>query len=436
MITSQEAYNRERRLMPVLVEGTRRGIRIDREELLADYEMYQLALNECAESARTRLNSPGINLGSPAQLAASLNASDVLSKPLPLTPTGLSSVAKEGLIDCIADKELLNELLYTSSLETCIGTFMQSWLIFSEVDGRVHPEWNQVRNTERGTRGTRTGRLSSSKPNFQNVPTEFGQDIPSGFPPLPLMRRYCLPEEGHLWVMRDFSGQEIRVLAHFEDGTLMDAYCDDPSLDPHEMIRQLMKNITGILLDRKDVKITGFSIIYGSGAKGISEQLHNSFTEAGNIKKAFLKAMPGVKKLNKRVQIEGRLGNPIRTWGGRYYYVEAPLITKKGRKIEFHYKLLNYLIQGSAADQTKQVLADWYFCFREQTELYLATVHDEINLSIPINDVPEGMQRLKEAMDQPLFDVPMRSEGFVGDNWHTIKRWDDASNQYDKPSPS
>ena len=430
MIISKEAYDRERRLMPVLVEGTRRGIRISREELLADYEMYQLALNECAESVRNRLKNPALNLGSPAQLAAALNTSDVLSKPLPLTATGKSSIGKEGLIDCIADKDLLYELLYTSSLETCIGTFMQPWLIFSEVDGRVHPEWNQVRDTDRGGRGTRTGRLSSSKPNFQNVPTEFRQSIPSGFPPLPLMRRYCLPEEGHLWVKRDFSGQEIRILAHFEDGTLLDAYGNDPDLDPHEMVRQIIKKIIGVLYDRKDVKITGFSIIYGSGARGIAAQLHKTVTEATNIKKAFLKALPGVKSLNKSVQTEARLGNPIRTWGGRYYSVESPKIIR-GRKMEFYYKLLNYLIQGSAADQTKQVLADWYFCFRGKADVYLATVHDEINLSVPETDVARGMARLKDAMDQPLFDVPMRSEGFVGENWDNIQRWDDANNQHD-----
>ena len=424
MIISKEAYDRERRLSPILAEGTRRGIRVDRKALLKDMDVLQEALNEAAQSVRNRLNNPTLNLASPLQLGQALAASDVLSKPLPLTAKGKPSTGKEGLKECIADKDLLDELLYTSSLDTCIGTFIQPWLIFSTADGRVHPEWNQVRDTDRGGRGTRTGRLSSSKPNFQNVPTEFRQDIPDGYPALPFMRRYCLPEEGHLWVKRDFSSQEIRILAHFEDGTLQEAYCANPNMDPHELVRQIINRITAVLYDRKDVKITGFSIIYGSGINGIANQLHKTYGEASNIKSAFLRALPGVRTLSRDVQAQGRMGDPIRTWGGRYYYAEASKIVK-GRKIDFYYKLLNYLIQGSAADQTKQVLGDWEFCFKKPTDLYLATVHDEVNLSVPENDVVGGMVRLKDAMEQDLFDVPMRSEGFVGENWHDIRGWND-----------
>ena len=116
----------------------------------------------------------------------------------------------------------------------------------------------------------------------------------------------------------------------------------------------------------------------------------------------------------------GKKGLPICTWGGRLYYAERG----------YEYRLINYLIQGSAADQTKQVLGDWYYDFRLPTDVFLATVHDEINLSVPEDDVAGGMERLREAMDQPYFDTPMRSEGFIGANWHDIRKWCDKSKSF------
>ena len=110
--------------------------------------------------------------------------------------------------------------------------------------------------------------------------------------------------------------------------------------------------------------------------------------------------------------------------------VAGPLIWRSAKTMEkgqfitmgsFSYKLLNYLIQGSAADQTKQCLCDWYEDYRVSSDtIYLATVHDEINISVPEDMAEEEMEALKAAMNQDLFDVPMRSEGFVGENWQEL----------------
>ncbi len=91
-----------------------------------------------------------------------------------------------------------------------------------------------------------------------------------------------------------------------------------------------------------------------------------------------------------------------------------------GQRRSFSYKLLNYLIQGSAADQTKQCIIDWYKRYNKTGEL-LAAVHDEINISVPEEHVLPEMENLKNAMNQDLFDVPMLSEGFIGDSWGTVE---------------
>lgn len=415
----QEPYDRERKVMPILVGGTRRGVRVAREHLAHDLEQATKALELVADRVRGTLAAPNLNIASTVELAQALLSAGAVTH-LQYTDKGNPSVAKDALIETVKDPELLRLLIHHSSLETCIGTFMRPWLEASAADGRLHPNWNQVRSSEGKRKGTRTGRLSSDNPNLQNVPTEFTDETPEGIIPIPRMRQYLLPEEGHVWAKRDFSSQEVRILAHFEDGQLLDAYRADPMLDPHSMGQGFIKENTGVLYPRKDVKITGFSIIYGSGVNGLAGQLHRPRDEAWSIREAYFQAFPGIKQLMRDTQSIGQSGRAIKTWGGRLYYREP----SKDPTRDFSYKLLNYLIQGSAADQTKECLYIWSEIMRRPSkDVFLATVHDEINISVPADDWQEGMERLRRAMEDPLpnFDCPMKSEGFVGRNWHDIE---------------
>lgn len=413
------AYDRERRLSPILVKSSQHGIRVDRKRLGTDLEVCSDGLAASEVAIFKRLGCEPFNIGSGVQLADRLDKAGAVSKWF-YTPKGRKSTAKDNLMQGISDKELLKLLTYRSTMSTCVGTFMTPWYEMSEADDRVHTQWNQVANDERGHVGARTGRLSSSRPNFQNPPNPFDWAIPGGLPPLPNMREYLLPEEGHVWIKRDFSSQEIRILAHFEDGELMLAYQSDPFLDPHSMAQELIRQITMVLYERPDVKITGFSIIYGSGVPGLSQQLKRPPHEAFELREAYFKAMPAAAQLAASTRARGKSGGVITTWGGRQYPCEPPKIVK-GRMRTFEYKLLNYLIQGSAADQTKQVLCDWDETYNVNG-VFMATIHDEINLSVPADNWEGEMEMLRLAMDQDLFDVPMRSEGFVGPNWGSLEK--------------
>lgn len=412
-LNMEEAYDRERRLMPILVEGTQRGIRLDRPRLERDIDLYEQAMEEVSKRIYDRIGLGSFQITSDQTLADMLERSGKVTE-FRLTAKGARSVSKPNLLETCHDKELLDMLFYRSSLDTCLGTFMRPWLELSARDGRVHPNWNQVRGDRPG--GTRTGRLSSDSPNFQNVPNEFDHGIPEGLPPLPRIRVYCLPEEGHRWVKRDFSSQEVRILAHFEDGELMEAYCRDPNLDPHEMVKQIVLAITGKDFKRKAIKVTVFTIIYGGGPTVTAGRLRCALSEAKELHNAVYTALPGIRVLQNACTGRGRRGDAIKTWGGRLYYKEPH------PRFDFSYKLLNYLIQGSAADQTKQVICDWYDNKHLDT-LFLATVHDEINLSVPENLAPVELAVLEHHMNQELFDVPMRSEGFMGPNWEQLETY-------------
>jgi DNA polymerase-1 len=254
-----------------------------------------------------------------------------------------------------------------------------------------------------------------------NISNEFEQVIPEGLPPLPLCRQYLLPEEGHVWLKRDFSSQEIRIAAHYEDGVLLQAYIKNPSLDPHALAMEIIYAQSRLQLARKAVKIVAFRIIYGSGIPGLASGLGVDIPVASRTLDAYFRAFPGIAALSKATKRRGHQGKPIRTWGGRVYYTEPSKLIK-GRMRSFEYKLLNYLIQGSAADQTKQSVIEWDNLKRDST-IFLATVHDEINISAPEEDWRTDMRLLENIMDAPRFDCPFASEGFVGPNWFDLKEY-------------
>ncbi len=157
--------------MPILVEATRRGVRCDRERLATDIAKYEDALGAVEGRIWGRLGGDTFNIGSGAELARALDSAGAVTEPR-YTATGRRSTARDVLLETVSDPELRAELVYWRVLTTCLSTFMKPWLEKSIADGRLHPNWNQVRSVEKRSKGTRTGRLSSDDPNFQNLPNE------------------------------------------------------------------------------------------------------------------------------------------------------------------------------------------------------------------------------------------------------------------------
>lgn len=412
------AYQREQRLAPILSESSVRGVRLDSKRLGDDLsDLYLPAQRKAQEYIFSRLGE--FDLAKDAQLAEALERADMMDG-WNYTPTGRRSVARKNLAPHIKDPLLLQYLGYYGILETCLGTFAKPWLALAERDGRVHPQWNQVRGDQGAggdMSGTRTGRMSCRSPNLQNPPNNFEEIvIPAGLPELIHLRSYLLPEEGHVWLKRDFSAQEMRIMAHFAEGKLFDEFHKDPATDPHAAVGRLIQEYTGIVLPRKFVKITGFGIMYGRGIPNLSGALGVPIEEGKRVRDAYFAALPEIKDLSSATRNRGGRGLAIRTWGGRLYYREP------NPDRDLSYKLLNYLIQGSAADQTKQSIIDWDGG-KGTGDCLLAAVHDEINISAPIDRAAPAMKWLQEAMDAPRFDVPFASEGYFGPNWADIKEW-------------
>lgn len=427
------AYDRERKLLPILLDNERAGVNVDLPLLEADHTKYLVAKDKADDWLRKRFKEPDMNIDSDAELAEVLDREGLVTEWV-MTKTGKKSTAKKNMpLDKISDPKVAKVLGYRGRLSTCISTFMAPWLEMArESNGIIYTNWNQVKQTSSGgdNAGARTGRMSSN-PNFMNIPKSFydkndGYEHPKflkSLPELPLMRYYILPDKGQYFAHRDYNQQELRILAHFEDGPLMQAYLQDPRLDIHTMVQTLIHEITGHLWPRSPVKIVNFGKVYGMGVSKLAESIKDTIDAAKRLSDAHKKALPGVAVLEKTIKANSKAGDCITTWGGREYYVEDPIILPNGHKQTFEYKLLNYLIQGSAADCTKEAIIRYHE--RRKDGRFLLTVHDEINLSVPKKALDSEMKILREAMLSVEFDVPMLSDGKFGERWGDTKKYEE-----------
>lgn len=413
----QGAYRREMDLMPYILRMDQHGVRIAQDELKTDLNAAYAEM-DYLDNEISRILGKEVDVDSNDELADAIEAAG-LSKGFATTATGKRSVAKDSLLDAVSDPTLLGHLLVRNSLATCIRTFMHPWLEQAKLTGgRLFIKWNQVRNYS--DTGARTGRLSSS-PNQQNVPTEWEKLMSQleriGYTlhtPMPQVRKYLLPDEGNVFVGADYAAQEMRLLAHFAGGALLDKLVESPREDVH----MIAANIAGIT--RKVAKTLGFAVLYGAGVGKIAESLYISVADAENVKKQYLQAMPEIKTLSRDVQSDGRMNQPITTLGGREYYVEKPKIME-GRFRSFEYKLVNYLIQGSAADQTKQAMLD--YCQQTKHGRLTFSVHDQLVIQCAPEHVEEESALLQSCMVNSfaeVLDCPFIADVDVGLNFREV----------------
>jgi DNA polymerase I-like protein with 3'-5' exonuclease and polymerase domains len=343
--------------------------------------------------------------------------------------SGQLSVAKDNLPpDAFVDPLFASAFGYRNRMVTCLKMFLQKWQAkASRNHGYVPSKWNQVLSS-RG--GTRSGRPSMTDPNWLNVSKDFenrsdGYVHPEALnlPKLPNVRKYVLADEDQLFLHRDFSGQEMRIFAHFESGELAAAYHENPDLDPHVWVKEAILRETGRELERTRVKNVAFARLYGGGENAVFNQARcASRQEAREIMAFQDRVLPGRKILSDEILRLIRRGEPIRTWGGRLYHVEPPSIVN-GRRQSWEYKLINYLIQGSAADVTKEAINRWYYGGGPSNGArFLLTVYDEINITSERSRARENMQVLREVMNGIELDVPMRSEGKIGERWGQLEK--------------
>lgn len=453
-----EAYNRRMQLMLILLDNEREGVRVDLPLLRSDVAKYQRAMTDVEAWLRKRLKSPKLNFNNDEDFAEALAANNLVDESAWVWTKGRAdgtgkkrSVSKKNLTpDMVNDPKVAQMYGYRNRLFTCLGTFMLTWLRQAEAMmaktgvPTIHTTWKMAKASDHGggDAGAATGRLSSS-PNFQNIPKTFegkgdGYTHPkwSSLPELPLMRKYLVPDEGHVMGSIDYDGQELRILAHFEDGEMAEEYRTNPKYKVHKIVHEGMPGIIGVQFPYQSVKNFDFQVVYGGGVPAVAEALKCDVATARKAIAALKVLLPGYEALNESVKARGKAGDFVRCWGGRVYYCEPKSYSVEYQRwMSYEYKLLNYLIQGSAADCTIEAIIR-YANHPDRQARFLLQVHDQILISMPKQRVHEEMEILRECMESvglvggygkwvkphpDNFDVPMLSAKETGPRWSELK---------------
>jgi len=418
-------FDLEMDLLPILVNMTLRGIRIDvdkaekvKQELLGKEKKYNARLKELAGFK--------VDIWS-ADLIA--KAMDKLGMTYPHTNKGKASFTKDWLNE--HTEEFPQLIAKSRSVNKAYSNFIDGIMKYVTKDGRVHSHINQVRSDDKGTV---SGRFAINSPAMQTMPAR-GPYLG------PMFTSLFLPEEGELWASIDFSQQEPRILVHyakiFSDylkvelpgvAEFLEQYRNNPATDFHQMVADM----AGI--PRKQAKTINLALIYGMGKAALALQLELSEDASGELVNQYHDRVPFVKRLTQGVQKhleDPRSKGIVRSLLGRTCHFDMYEPSSYGShkamphdeavqhygphtrlKRAYTYRGLNRIIQASAADMTKKAMVD---CFVAKGKIPLLQMHDELVFSIKNVEEALGLREIMEAA-LPL-EIPNKTDIEIGPNW-------------------
>jgi len=413
-------FELETSLIPMMLDMRAKGVRVDLDKAARVKKDLEGKAKQVHKNIKDKT---GVDI-QPWASASVQKMFEALNLQYPTTDAGAPSFTKQYLSS--HPHEMCQQLVRLRELDKASSTFVES-ILRHEHKGRIHCEFHQLRSDDGGTV---TGRFSSSNPNLQQIPAR-DPEIKAA------IRGLFIPEEGEKWGSFDYASQEPRLLVHFAASmpdnlrhpmvdTIVEEY-HKGDVDLHQMVADM----AGI--SRKEAKTVNLGIMYGMGVGKLANQLSITDDEAKGLLETHRQKVPFVKELASIATQQGSTKGQIRTllgrkcrfhlWEPRSFgynkaYPHEQALEKYGIGIRraFTYKALNKLIQGSAADQTKQAMAD---CYKEGL-LPLLTVHDELCFSI---ESDEQAARIKDIMENGLNDVllvPSRVDQELGDNWGEV----------------
>ncbi len=402
-------YEIEIPLSRVLASMEREGFSVDKDgiisygEKLADIIAVKLgniyALAGCE-----------FNVNSPKQLGEVLFSEDKLNLPhQKKTKSGYSTNAE--VLEFLKDKHpIIPEILEYRTLAKLKSTYCDGLLKVIDNDGRIHSTLNQTE--------TRTGRISSTEPNLQNIPvrTELGREL----------RRFFNAKDGFILVDADYSQIELRVLAAMaEDEMMKKAFIEN--LDIHtatasQVFSVPMDEVTSD--DRRKAKAVNFGIVYGIGAFSLSNDIGTSVQEADRYIKGYLANYSGVAAFMEKCKADAKNKGYAETVFGRRRYL--PELTSSNANLRnFGERVaMNMPIQGTAADIIKiAMIKVWERLKKEVPEAHLIMqVHDELIIEAPESKQEEVSLLLKQEMENAVtMSVPFIADVNCGKTWYDAK---------------
>lgn len=395
-------------LVEVLAEMQYIGMYADEKEIYKFGETLKSKLEELRIDIY-KLAGEEFNVNSTQQLGRILF--EKLELPIvKKTKTGYST--DNDVLEKLRDKNpIIEKILDYRQIMKLSSTYVDGLIPhINPKTGRIHTNFHQT--------VTATGRLSSSDPNLQNIPTrtELGKKV----------RKVFKPASGKIFVDADYSQIELRILAHLsEDETMVNAFNDE--IDIHTITAS---KIFGVPVDmvskqlRSRAKAVNFGIVYGISEFGLAEQTGINRKEAKDFMEQYLEHYSGIKKYMEDVVEEAKSKGYIDTMFGRRRYIQELksnnyMVRKFGERIA-----MNTGVQGTAADIMKIAMINVYNRLkRENMEAKIVLqVHDELLVETPINEKEKVKEILVEEMENVTkLKVPLKVEAEEGKNWLAAK---------------
>jgi DNA polymerase-1 len=401
-------------LVPILAAMEETGIKLDQDF----FEKFSHELEERLGEIETRIQKAvgyEFNLNSTQQLSQALFEDLALSPPdrTRKTASGYYSTAASILEGMVGQHEVIDWVLEYRELEKLRSTYVDSLpQQINPQTGRVHTSFNQT--------GTVTGRIASSDPNLQNIPTrtEIGRRVRNGF----------IADDGWELLAVDYSQIELRIVAHMaKDQAMLAAF--NAGQDIHATTAAAINNIE---LDqvtpemRRDAKAINFGLIYGMSAYGLTNATNLTLAEAENFIKTYFEKFPGVKDYLDGIRKTAAEQGYVETLLGRRRYFPN---LKRGASYAIRQReereAINAPIQGSAADIIKLAMLQ----LPEEIKLaglkarMLLQVHDELIFEVPKEELKSTVELVTRVMEGAYtLAIPLSTEAKAGPSWGEMEK--------------
>lgn len=398
-------------LVPVLAKMERAGMLVDPDRLHSLSEGLATQIAEVERSIRDLAGDETFNIGSPMQLSHVLfDVMGLPTKGLKKTKRGYYSTNAKVLSDLARDHEIVRLILDWREKSKIKSTYLDTLGPLRRGDGRVHTTYNQTI--------TATGRLSSSDPNLQNIPTrsELGRTVKTAFS----------AGEGSVFLAVDYSQIELRLLAHLSgDEHLVRAFNEGEDFHAETAARVFGVPVSEVTPDlRSRAKAVNFGIVYGQQAYGLSQSLHISMAEARDMIDRYYEAYPGVRTFLDNVVARAKQTGYAETMYGRRRHI--PELKAKNPQLRGFGErtAMNHPMQGTAADIIKIAMARVSRRLEEEgfAAHMILQVHDELDFECPINEVERLTAMVRDVMEHVVdLRVPLIAEASTGITWADAK---------------
>lgn len=398
-------------LVPVLAKMERAGMLVDPDRLHSLSEGLATQIAEVERSIRDLAGDETFNIGSPMQLSHVLfDVMGLPTKGLKKTKRGYYSTNAKVLSDLARDHEIVRLILDWREKSKIKSTYLDTLGPLRRGDGRVHTTYNQTI--------TATGRLSSSDPNLQNIPTrsELGRTVKTAFS----------AGEGSVFLAVDYSQIELRLLAHLSgDEHLVRAFNEGEDFHAETAARVFGVPVSEVTPDlRSRAKAVNFGIVYGQQAYGLSQSLHISMAEARDMIDRYYEAYPGVRTFLDNVVARAKQTGYAETMYGRRRHI--PELKAKNPQLRGFGErtAMNHPMQGTAADIIKIAMVRVSRRLEEEgfAAHMILQVHDELDFECPVDEVERLTTMVRDVMEHVVdLRVPLIAEASTGITWADAK---------------